>query len=146
MDRNGIQPCADQFRCIEKGLNGNDSTRKAALEDFDRLYYKFYNRDYAPEVDRRIAKAMLKMYADSIAPEHYPAFFKTIDKKHKGNIGKYVDHLFESSLFADPQKYEKWKKRPNIKALEKTAWYNMPVPSKKKPNGSTKHCHLSKMR
>ena len=107
------------FDALKKGLNGNDSTRKAALEDFDRLYYKFYNRDYAPEVDRRIAKAMLKMYADSIAPEHYPAFFKTIDKKHKGNIGKYVDHLFESSLFADPQKYEKWKKRPNIKALEK---------------------------
>ena len=107
------------FDALKKGLNGNDSTRKAALEDFDRLYYKFYNRDYAPEVDRRIAKAMLKMYADSIAPEHYPAFFNTIDKKHKGNIGKYVDHLFESSLFADPQKYEKWKKRPNIKALEK---------------------------
>ena len=26
------------FDALKKGLNGNDSTRKAALEDFDRLY------------------------------------------------------------------------------------------------------------
>lgn len=106
------------FDALKEGLNGNDSTRQAALEAFDRLYYTFYDKDYAPEVDRSIAKAMLKMYADSIAPEYYPSFFKTIDRKHKGNIEKYVDRLFESSLFVNPDKYEKWRKRPNVKILE----------------------------
>lgn len=106
------------FDALKTGLSGNDSTRKAALEAFDRLYYTFYDKDYAPQVDRRITKAMLQMYADSIAPEHYPAFFKTIDRKHKGNIAKYVDHMFDNSLFVNPEKYERWKKRPNIKALE----------------------------
>lgn len=106
------------FDALKAGLSGNDSTRKAALEAFDRLYYTFYDKDYAPHVDRRITKAMLQMYADSIAPEHYPAFFKTIDRKHKGNIERYVDHLFDNSLFVNPKKYERWKKHPNVKALE----------------------------
>ena len=106
------------FDALKEGLNGNDSTRRAALEAFDKLYYTFYDKDYAPDVDRRIAKAMLKMYADSIAPEYYPTFFKTINRKHKGDIGKYVDNLFENSLFVNPDKYEKWKKRPNLKLLE----------------------------
>ena len=106
------------FDALKAGLNGNDSTRKAALEAFDRLYYTFYDKDYAPQVDRRITKAMLQMYADSIAPKHYPAFFKTIDRKHKGNIERYVDHLFDNSLFVNPEKYERWKKHPNVKALE----------------------------
>lgn len=106
------------FDALKEGLNGNDSTRRAALEAFDKLYYTFYDKDYAPDVDRRIAKAMLKMYADSIAPEYYPSFFKTINRKHKGDIGKYVDNLFENSLFVNPDKYEKWKKRPNLKLLE----------------------------
>ena len=106
------------FDALKAGLSGNDSTRKAALEAFDRLYYTFYDKDYAPHVDRRITKAMLQMYVDSIAPEHYPAFFKTIDRKHKGNIERYVDHLFDNSLFVNPEKYERWKKHPNVKALE----------------------------
>ncbi|MCD7710253.1 MAG: S46 family peptidase [Porphyromonadaceae bacterium] len=108
------------FEELKAGINStNPTVRKTALEKFDSLYYGFYDKDYAPEVDCRVSKAMLKMYADSIAPEYYPTFFKTIRKNYKNNIDKYVNHLFKNSLFVNPSKYEKWKQHPNIKKVEK---------------------------
>ncbi len=108
------------FDVLTTALAGkDDSTRQAALDEFDKLYYKFYNKNYSPAVDCRTTKAMIKMYADSIASEYYPSFFKTVRKKHKGNIEKYVESLFKNSIFVNPEKYEKWKKNPSVKTLEK---------------------------
>lgn len=108
------------FTALKAGLESkDDSTRQVALDAFDKQYYKFYNKDYSPKVDCRVSKALLKMYADSIAEEYRPAFFKTINKRHKGNIDKYIESLFSNSIFVNPDKYEKWKKNPSIKTLEK---------------------------
>lgn len=107
------------FTLLKTALGGNDPTaRTAALDRLDARYHLFYNKNYSPETDRAITKAMLKLYADSIAPEYRPTFFRTIDKRYKGNIDRYVDALFKNSLFANPSKYEKWKKHPTVKELE----------------------------
>ena len=107
------------FSALKTALDGSDpATRTAALAEFDARYRSFYDKNYSPETDRAITKAMLKLYADSIAPEYRPTFFRTIDKRYKGNIDRYVDALFKNSLFANPSIYEKWKKHPTVKELE----------------------------
>ncbi len=91
----------------------------SALQTIHDGYLKFYNKDYAPEVDKKIAKALLKLYAERNAPEERPDFFNIIDKKYKGNIEQYVDELFEKSIYGNPLQYEKFKKHPSVSSFEK---------------------------
>ena len=88
------------------------------MQIINKGYSNFRNKDYAPEVDKKIAKALLKLYAEKISPEKRPTFFKTIDKKYNGNIDRYVDELFEKSIYGNPSQYEKFKKHPSVKILE----------------------------
>lgn len=90
----------------------------SAMQIINKGYSNFRNKDYAPEVDKKIAKALLKLYAEKISPEKRPTFFKTIDKKYNGNIDRYVDELFEKSIYGNPSQYEKFKKHPSVKILE----------------------------
>ncbi|WP_455497133.1 S46 family peptidase [Coprobacter sp.] len=90
----------------------------SALKIVEKGYLKFYNKDYAPEVDKKIAKALLKLYAEKIPKNNRPSFFKTIDKKYKGNIDLYVDALFNRSIYGNPAQYEHFKKHPTINVLE----------------------------
>lgn len=90
----------------------------SAMQTINKGYSNFRNKDYAPEVDKKIAKALLKLYAEKISPEKRPTFFKTIDKKYNGNIDRYVDELFEKSIYGNPSQYEKFKKHPSVKVLE----------------------------
>ena len=90
----------------------------SAMQIINKGYSNFRNKDYAPEVDKKIAKALLKLYAEKISPEERPTFFKTVDKKYNGNIDRYVDELFEKSIYGNPSQYEKFKKHPSVKVLE----------------------------
>lgn len=91
----------------------------SALQTIHEGYLKFYNKDYAPEVDKKIAKALLKLYAEKNAPEERPDFFNIIDKKYKGEIDRYVDELFEKSIYGNPVQYEKYKAHPSVSSFEK---------------------------
>ena len=100
-----------------------DSLRKNGIKtvpaaEIEKSIRKFRNKDYAPEVDKKIAKAMLKLYADNIAPDERPDFFRTIEKKYKGNTDRYVDDLFAKSIYGNPQKAERFIKHPTLKTLE----------------------------
>ena len=61
-------------------------------------------RDYVPELDRKIAVAMLEHYRKIADPADYPALegvdFATLD------IPAYVNNLYETSLFVSPEKVE----------------------------------------
>lgn len=71
-------------------------------------------KDYYPEVDKSAFKALLEAYANSVSDEYLPETYKIISKKYKGNYAKYVDNLFNKSVFASQEKL--------AKALKKKDW------------------------
>lgn len=81
-------------------------------------YHRFADKDYAPEVDKKIAKVLLKEYCRQISPKKQPAYFSLIDKKFKGDTDRFVDYLFEKSIFGSEDNFNKFKARPSVKALE----------------------------
>jgi len=62
---------------------------------------------------------MLRLYREDVPEKFHPDFYKNIvDRKFKGNIDKFVDDLFERSVFASEQKLMAFLDKPSLKVLE----------------------------
>jgi hypothetical protein len=83
-------------------------------KDIDDFY-----KDYNAATDKKITVAMLKLFAENVKPEFYPDFYTTISKKYKNDYQKYVDHIFEKSIFVDQNKLNEFLASPNVKSLQK---------------------------
>ncbi len=78
----------------------------------------FY-KDYNAATDQKVVGKLLKIYADENAATYYPEFFKTVNKKYKGDFDKYAEKLFQKSMFVDKDKFTAFLNKPSLKALKK---------------------------
>ena len=75
--------------------------------------------DFNYNMDKDMLKELLKMFKKNLLAEQLPDIFVTIDKKFKGDIDKYVDNMYETSIFANKEKLMKFLDKPNKKKLGK---------------------------
>lgn len=99
-----------------KGKDRNEQQKQIRL--LDMAYHRFADKDYAPEVDKKIAKVMLKEYRRLVPAKSQPAYFSLIDKKFKGDVDRFVDYLFDKSIYGSEENFDKFKTRPSVKTLE----------------------------
>ena len=67
---------------------------------------KSFFKDYSVDTDRKLAKKMIAIYKEKVAPEYHPAFFATIDSQFGGSIDAFVDNMFETSVYTSQEKYD----------------------------------------
>ena len=96
----------------------NDSLFQATKKQLETMYDDIYNKDYDPEVDRAVAKAILPALAKALTSEELPAFYQTIEKEYKGNYDAYVDDLFDTSILGSRDNFDKFLKKPSVKAID----------------------------
>ena len=89
-----------------------------ALSKLSKQADKFFNKDYNPEVDRKVSKALLKTYAELIPAGQRISIFKVIDKEFKGNIDAFVDACFDTSIFRSREAFDNFVAKPDAKTLE----------------------------
>ena len=82
------------------------------------IYARIHNKDYDHEVDRKVAKALLPLYAQMVDAKDLPSFYETINLKFKGNYDAYVDHLYNNSIFANEKNFNKFINKPSVKAID----------------------------
>lgn len=105
---------------LHKALLSKDREAvKANLEQLKKDFEKFFNKDYDPEVDRKVSKEMLSLYARLIPAEQQISIFGTIQQKFDGNTSDFVDACFDKSIFSSKEAFAKFVKRPSAAALEK---------------------------
>jgi len=63
----------------------------------------FY-KDYNPPTDRKATKAMIKVFKEDIDPVYWPDFVVQIDEEFGGDVDKYVDYMFDNSIFTTEDK------------------------------------------
>ena len=108
-----------QTDAVIEALEGKDKkARQEQLRLLERAYHGFANSNYSADVDKKIAKVMLKEYRSQVDPKVQPAYFELIDKKFKGDTDRFVDYLFEESIFGSEDNFNKFLSRPSAKALE----------------------------
>ena len=84
---------------IESGDGDLEILHENLLNDFNR----FANKDYNVEVDKKIAKTMIKAYTSLIDKDKQPEYFNQIYAEFDGNIDKFIDYIFENSIFGNSE-------------------------------------------
>ena len=74
-----------------------------------------------PEVERKVAKQMLRTYMDYIPAESRIGIFQVIDKRFRGNSDAFVDACFDYSIFGSRQRFDDFIRKPKLLKL-KTDW------------------------
>ena len=132
-------PIVYQYHCFNEILrsgiefsipsNNLDSLRaalvskdKAGIEKYSEklriAFHHIHNKDYDHEVDRKVAKALLPLYAEMVEADQLPAFFATIQGRFKGDYNAYVDELYDNSIYASEANLNKFLKKPTVKAID----------------------------
>lgn len=109
---------ADQM-LVDSLPNGLDTAAVAKyLKDVSNIY-----KDYNTPTDRKIAKRMIRIVYDSLSKEERPDIFNVIDSLYAGNVERYVDDLFDNSLFASQERFETFLKNPSADQLKNDPAY-----------------------
>ncbi len=78
--------------------------RAKNAEEFLKATENFY-KDYSPELDRKTSKVLLKTFKENVTePTYIPQVYKTIDEQFGGSIDKYVDNIFDKTVFTTREK------------------------------------------
>lgn len=105
---------------LEKALRDKD---KAEIDSAAGVLKKEAERYFAsvpyPEVEKLVAKRMLKTYMGYIPEEQRISIFDVIDNRFKGDSDKFVDACFEYSIFGTPENFDKFIGKPTLSRLEK---------------------------
>ena len=105
---------------LKKGLQEkNDSLINKATEQLKSVFADIHNKDYDHEVDRKVAKAIFPVYAKAIPAEQRPAFYQIIENEYKGDINAFIDDMYDNSILANQANFDKFLKKPTIKAIDK---------------------------
>ena len=96
----------------------NDSQVKAQMSELTKVFEEIHNKDYDHEVDRKVAKVLLPLYAEMVPAEQRPSIYQFIEEKYKGDYSRFVDDMYNKSIFANKANLEKFMKKPTVKAID----------------------------
>ncbi len=71
-------------------------------------YNRFANKDYNREVDKKVGKTMLKEYTKLMSREKQPKYFEVIYSQFNGDVDKFVDYIFEKSIFGSEENLQRF--------------------------------------
>ena len=104
---------------LTAALKSKDKARIAAAKDsLIQAADAYFASVPFPEVEKKVGKAMLKVYADYIPEEQRISIFQVIDTRFKGDIDAFVDACFEYSIFGNRANFDKFIKKPSLYKLE----------------------------
>ena len=89
---------------------------KPSLDRFRPRIASFY-KDYNEKVDRRLSAALFGYVYAHMASDQCPEFLKKAQKKYKGDWEKYVDALYDGSIFANSESLAKYLDKPSAKKV-----------------------------
>lgn len=76
-------------------------------------------KNYNMPTDRKINKAMFRLFAENVDSKYHPDIYKTINSKFKGDYDKFVDKMFDKSIFVSEERLTEFLNNPKTKKLEK---------------------------
>lgn len=86
----------------------------AAAEALQKEAEQYFASVPFPEVEKRVAKEMLKTYASYIPQEQRINMFQIIDTRFKRNVDAFVEACFEHSIFGNRTNFAKFIKKPSL--------------------------------
>ena len=104
---------------LENALKKKNSKHiRLAADSLKLAADKYFRSVPFPQVERDVAKEMMRVYAEFIPAEQRISIFKIIDKRFKGDANRFIDACFEHSLFGSRENFEEFIEKPTLHKLE----------------------------
>lgn len=104
------------------------SKNEKKTENFTSLFLNdfrnFANRNYNAEVDKKVSKAMIAEYIRLIPKDKQPGGFTDLYTAFEGDVNKFVDNVFENSVFGSEANMERFLSNPSPETLIDDAMLN----------------------
>lgn len=105
---------------VEAALKSKDKVRlDSVMQKLQKAGDNYFVNVPHPEVERKVAKQMLKTYMQYIPANERITIFDVINTRFKGNSDAFVDACFNYSIFGNKANFDRFMKRPNLNQLEK---------------------------
>ncbi len=88
------------------------------IDELKKAFARIRNKDYDHEVDRKVAKALLPLYAEMVPSDALPAFYLTIQEDFNGDYSAYVDNCYDNSIFSSEDHFNEFIAHPTVEAID----------------------------
>ena len=79
---------------------------------------KYFESVPFPEIEKVVAKQMLKTYSGYIPENQRINIFDIIDERFNGSIDAFIDACFQHSIFGSKENFNKFIKKPKLERIE----------------------------
>ncbi len=112
---------ASELLDLQQLLSAEEINKEALAMETEALKAKgeAFFKDYNRSTDIKVVKALLKTYQDMVPAQRRPGFFGDIEGKYKGDFNKFVNRLFEKSIFDEKETFDAFLANPTAKVLAK---------------------------
>ncbi|WP_370459993.1 S46 family peptidase [Bacteroides sp. 519] len=108
------------FKEMKTALEQNNTAKFDSLKTgLQGLYNRIHNKDYDHEVDRKVAKVLIPLYATMIEPDMRPEFYSIIQNEFGGNYDEFIDAMYNNSIMANKANFENFLNAPTVDAIDK---------------------------
>jgi hypothetical protein len=107
---------SNNFMGILADKNSDHETISMGVENLRSSAEGFY-KDYNPPTDQKVVAALLNLFYNDIDKMYHPDYLTEIDKKYKGDFGKFSADLFKKSIFSSQENFESFLIKPSAKVL-----------------------------
>ena len=100
-------------------LNKKDKVAIRAAADSLKTATQAYfeNTLVFPEVERKVAKEVIRAYAEYVPANERIGAFGAIEKIFNGNTDAFIDAIFDQSIFTSPERFNKFIEKPKLKTI-----------------------------
>lgn len=108
--------------------NGNKEIDAERIEVNRKAANTFF-KDYNFETDKKLFTAGLKLYKENVNPTHISDVLVQMLEEYNQDYEKLVDYIYENSIFATPENFEKFLNDPTLEKLENDPAYRLVQPT-----------------
>mgnify|MGYP002532610795 FL=1 len=107
----------DTGKLLQALEKGDRKQTEQELEKLEKAGGKFFNKDYNTDVDRKVSKQLIALYARLVPEAQRIGIFKVIDEEFQGNTDCFVDACFDRSVFRSPEALDEFIRKPSADVL-----------------------------
>lgn len=85
-------------------------------------------KDYNPATDKKITRALFRIFLEDVDPAHYPESFSIINGEYQGDVDAFVEDLFARSIFSDETRFDEFQRNLDPEIVDKDLAVKMAAP------------------
>jgi hypothetical protein len=115
------------LRRLEGALGSDNKEQVDKTVEGMKERMQTYFKDYNQQVDKELFVALVGMFKEKVPAGYLPTLFTTIDSDFEGNIQKYADKLYSTSILTDKARAEAFMENPTLDVLQNDMGYKASI-------------------